>query len=413
MDHADRTEHVRLARQLIILQYAQRLPLRSSKFLWPNRNLLFEAQAYLDDDLFGNRALPGASKAYEKSFLKILLEKLQTAVNEAQSQGRVSAEDSEVDESLLERYALLMATDFNRSVHSHGAPESSHTCYLFSSSLKIAQNTSATEQEGGRGVLSGFQPIILREEGSFISEGTTGLQTWEASLRLGSHLLANRQCIFSQDTRVLELGAGAGFLATLCSHLLPTHGEGRVLATDCASNVLARLNETRHSNGIPESRMQVRPLNWLDLLHPDESHGNNESAKLLQDFCPTIILAADVVFDPTLFPALAAAICAAIVAGSAERDNCRLPTVLISSTVRNAETYEAFLKALQNANLKPTPIPLNTAPTLVFPARLLEGFAPHNMPQHADMVHYGCFPSAHDTQRDGRVELLQITLCNS
>lgn len=86
--------------------------------------------------------------------------------------------------------------------------------------------------------------MIIEESGSFVSGGTTGLQTWEASLRLGEHLLAEASELLSPSSRVLELGSGVGFLAALCAKILPADGS-RVTATDVASSVLERLQETR------------------------------------------------------------------------------------------------------------------------------------------------------------------------
>lgn len=66
--------------------------------------------------------------------------------------------------------------------------------------------------------------ITLLEEQVAVSSGSTGLRTWTASLHLGHHLLRGAVRL---SPRVIELGAGTGFLGTLLTQL----GHD-VLATD-------------------------------------------------------------------------------------------------------------------------------------------------------------------------------------
>lgn len=88
--------------------------------------------------------------------------------------------------------------------------------------------------------------ITLREEGAGVVGGTTGLKTWEASLRLGSHLVREQSAYLWRGTRVLELGSGAGLLAVLCAQMLSGHGgASSVLATDLGGSVMERLHYTQ------------------------------------------------------------------------------------------------------------------------------------------------------------------------
>lgn len=64
----------------------------------------------------------------------------------------------------------------------------------------------------------------MLEEQVAVSSGSTGLRTWTASLHLGHHLLRSAVRL---SPRVIELGAGTGFLSTLLTQL----GHD-VLATD-------------------------------------------------------------------------------------------------------------------------------------------------------------------------------------
>lgn len=58
--------------------------------------------------------------------------------------------------------------------------------------------------------------ITLLEEQVAVSSGSTGLRTWTASLHLGHHFLTGG---VSLAPRVLELGAGTGFLSILLTQL--------------------------------------------------------------------------------------------------------------------------------------------------------------------------------------------------
>lgn len=74
--------------------------------------------------------------------------------------------------------------------------------------------------------------------------GTTGLRTWQASVRLCNHILAVPSLV--TDRCVLELGSGAGLLSVLIGGLQATPSEeqerkGRLTATDREESVLQRL----------------------------------------------------------------------------------------------------------------------------------------------------------------------------
>lgn len=101
------------------------------------------------------------------------------------------------------------------------------------------------------------ETIVLREQEATISQGeavcafvianlaidlhgdigTTGLRTWQASVRLANHLLAQPELV--QGKRVLELGSGAGMLSVLISKV--QQDDGSLNATDYDQAVLERL----------------------------------------------------------------------------------------------------------------------------------------------------------------------------
>lgn len=84
-------------------------------------------------------------------------------------------------------------------------------------------------------------------------------------------------------------------------------------------------------------------LDWTRLLGAPTAE-TSEAADALERIAPSLVLAADVVFDPQLMPALAATLRASLAAGA--RRHATPPTALVSSTVRSKETYSLFLEAL-------------------------------------------------------------------
>ena len=89
--------------------------------------------------------------------------------------------------------------------------------------------------------------IILESRYLLASSGTTGLRTWEAALHLGIYLCSPKGRAFIKDQTVLELGAGTGFLSSLCAKYL---GARHVLATDGSSEVVEDLQFNIKLNGL-------------------------------------------------------------------------------------------------------------------------------------------------------------------
>jgi predicted nicotinamide N-methyase len=68
--------------------------------------------------------------------------------------------------------------------------------------------------------------------------GTTGLRTWQASVRLANHLLAQPDMLAGK--RILELGSGTGMLSILIAKIQQLRS-GSLIATDHDEAVLCRL----------------------------------------------------------------------------------------------------------------------------------------------------------------------------
>lgn len=93
---------------------------------------------------------------------------------------------------------------------------------------------------------STWHTVSTREDGRMIVAGTTGLRTWQASVALANHVVADAGVLgLARGGAVLELGAGAGLLAMVCGRVVGGQGGGggRVWATDVDEGVLLNLRE--------------------------------------------------------------------------------------------------------------------------------------------------------------------------
>lgn len=92
-----------------------------------------------------------------------------------------------------------------------------------------------------------------------LSGGTTGNRTWEAALHLGSFLASPAGEALVKGKRVIELGAGTGFLSLFCARHL---GVQSVVATDREPVLIENMNEcvrlNSRSNSDSESSSQSR-----------------------------------------------------------------------------------------------------------------------------------------------------------
>ncbi|KAJ2049848.1 hypothetical protein GGI08_005640, partial [Coemansia sp. S2] len=125
------------------------------------------------------------SHRYIVLFLKKYIEKIESTPN------------YDLDDELMEFYVSLAATT-NLSAGSTGM------CY----------KTYTLDKEQ-------YTKVVLNEEQMMISQGTTGLQTWEASLRLADFFVEHPDIVRGQ--KVVELGAGCGLAGFTCAAVGAAH----------------------------------------------------------------------------------------------------------------------------------------------------------------------------------------------
>ncbi|XP_031563314.1 protein-lysine N-methyltransferase EEF2KMT-like isoform X2 [Actinia tenebrosa] len=93
-------------------------------------------------------------------------------------------------------------------------------------------------------ILPSGSGIIVEESQNIISQGTTGLSTWQAALYMLEWVLENSKEF--ENRNVVELGCGLGLLGlSICMSYSPQH----YVFTDCHEAVLGKLNKNLSING--------------------------------------------------------------------------------------------------------------------------------------------------------------------
>ncbi|XP_030751811.1 protein-lysine N-methyltransferase EEF2KMT [Sitophilus oryzae] len=185
--------------------------------------------------------------------------------------------------------------------------------------------------------------ISLKENINLISEGTTGLKTWQASLALSEWALKNKN--YLKDKTILELGSGIGLTGLVIAlKCIPK----KYIFSDCHISVLKNLCQnivTNTSENRDNFRLEDNVVLEVELKSSVKLSALNlpwEEVDL--SICNKIgnidiILAADVVYDSDLFSSLLNSLqCFA--------KYCKTKDIIFACTERNPETLNSFLKCI-------------------------------------------------------------------
>ncbi|VVC26541.1 Lysine methyltransferase,S-adenosyl-L-methionine-dependent methyltransferase [Cinara cedri] len=174
--------------------------------------------------------------------------------------------------------------------------------------------------------------ITIQETATFVSDGTTGLCTWEAGVALGVWALRNKEKL--QGKFIVELGSGTGLSGiSACVNCKPR----KYWFTDCHAGVLdviknnIDINDMVHTFNCP---YEVIKLPWE----------NVQRSERFDEEKPDLILAADVIYDRTMFESL----CTSLKYFAANNTT----EIILFSTVRNPETHQKFLETLERFYLE-------------------------------------------------------------
>ncbi|KAI8816975.1 putative methyltransferase-domain-containing protein [Fimicolochytrium jonesii] len=329
----------------LTLQYHQRVPIRHFQFpslptfTAANQHLLLAST--LHSPL--SRRYPPAA-AYARAFVKMLVRKAEEY-----------APDGEVNERVLETYVGLLQDG-------NGAGGGGVAAYAVGDG-EVAYTSYAIPIRGEE-TPAGIDYLTLREETAKISQGTTGLVTWEAALRFGEWLIhtynsdntSSSSSIPSipPNARILELGAGTGFLGLLLARLGTA---AAITLSDVDDGVLDRLRENVAINNSPSSLDTPRVIPTVERLD-----WTNLNKTHLERLDPTHIVCADVVYDPLLVEPLVGVLQAFLALRPSPSLKIRpIPRIAyVALTRRQPATRTLFMDALHAAGICVTTVGLSS-----------------------------------------------------
>ncbi|ORX40376.1 hypothetical protein BCR36DRAFT_190379 [Piromyces finnis] len=178
----------------------------------------------------------------------------------------------------------------------------------------------------------GRNTLRILEDKSMISKGTTGLRTWEASLRLSEYFIQNPK--LCKGKNIIELGAGIGFLSLICAKL----GAKSIISTDVNLNVIQRLYTNIESNkpSLIEENLtipKVKKLDWNEKVLDINAYGDLN-----------LIICADVIYNPENIEPLVNIL-------SQFLKLIPTITIILCNPLRQKSTYDLFLKQLSQHNI--------------------------------------------------------------
>ena len=198
-----------------------------------------------------------------------------------------------------------------------------------------------------RYTLSSGASLWVKSSGNCLAAQTGGF-VWPCGLELAR--IALRRPEMFNGHRVLELGAGTGVAAlVLATHTSPA----ALLVSDGNTDAVANIAANFQLNAVPhtavadawnaskvadsEATTRVFPLHWSDV-----------TADLASALSPTLVVAADVCYDPEDAPELARALALLL----KPRDATPQATALILLTQRSEHTFAAFQAAWRAESLE-------------------------------------------------------------
>ncbi|KAF4996611.1 hypothetical protein FDECE_12348 [Fusarium decemcellulare] len=271
-----------------------------------------QVQDALYERLFADGAVRyGPPARYQLRVLKELMSRVEASIDDW--------EEYAVSDDLMSTLSVFLATPLLPEVTSV-----QQKCY-------VTYHLSALGQESSAQTTTQVPHITLLENRSLISaSGTTGLRTWEAALHLGSYLCQNSGLV--EGKRILELGAGTGFLSILCANIL---GSGHVIASDGSDDVINNLPENLFLNNLQDSTSVVpMEVKWGHALLGTEEDKWNGGRTV------DVVLGADITYDHSVIPALIGTLLELF-------ELYPRVEVFISATQRNEKTFQVFLDKCQ------------------------------------------------------------------
>ncbi|KAL3472452.1 putative methyltransferase-domain-containing protein [Aspergillus californicus] len=259
-------------------------------------------------------AWPLPPAAYQTRVLKTIISRIEQSISDP--------EEDEILDSLMEKWALLLSTPKSSAIE-----QAQKLTYIKYTTPTSKPNPADESVE---------RAIITSENRSLIlSAGTTGFRTWEAALHLGTFLSTTEHgASLVANKRVLELGAGTGFLSFLVAKHL---GAESVTVTDREPALIEQINDCIKKNGLEKGNIRAGIWEWGMPLqipsHTIEKLDEVDGGPVEFD----VALGADLIYDTDIIPLLVSTIQDLFA-------NYSLKEFIIAATVRNEDTFRTFLE---------------------------------------------------------------------
>ncbi|KAJ5558072.1 hypothetical protein N7535_009562 [Penicillium sp. DV-2018c] len=296
-------------------------------------------QAALYERMFNeNTVFPLPPNSYRSRVLKQILSRIEESITDP--------EEDEINDDLMECWSTLVSQPKPSALQQ--AQQLSLVKYTAPKSNVGTGSSSSTERT----------VTISESRGLILSGGTTGNRTWEAALHLGSFLTSEAGEALVRGKRVIELGAGTGFLSLVCARHL---GVRSVVTTDREPVLIDNIRDCVRFN-LPEGResIPIYPAIW-DWGTPLEKSGDLAGLVSDEDGEGTgltfdIALGADLIYDTDLVPLLISTV----------RDlfeNYHTKEFIIAATLRNEDTFRTFLVACETNSFTVETLPFESTPS--------------------------------------------------
>ncbi|KAE8359746.1 hypothetical protein BDV27DRAFT_149325 [Aspergillus caelatus] len=204
-------------------QYSQQLDLTHLSL--PNTSTIVrpDIQCAIYEHMFNEAALwPLPPVGYRTRVLKTIIARIE--------EGITDPEEDELNSDLIETWTNLISLPKPSQIQ-----QAQQLTYI-----KYTAPATTTSEDS--------QTVITSESrGLIYSSGTTGFRTWEASLHLGTYLSTPTGTAHVTGKRVIELGAGTGFLSMYAAKYLRPQF---VLATDREGTLIENMKDSKARNGL-------------------------------------------------------------------------------------------------------------------------------------------------------------------
>ncbi|KAJ6098649.1 hypothetical protein N7467_000184 [Penicillium canescens] len=300
-----------------------------------------DVQAAIYERMFNETTVfPIPPANYRSRVLKLILSRIEESITDP--------EEDEINDDLMECWTELVAQPKQSAVQQ-------------AQQLSFIKYTAPAETKTETGSITQYanieRSVITSESrGLILSAGTTGFRTWEAALHLGSLLASEAGEAIVRNKRVIELGAGTGFLSLVCARHL---GVRSVVVTDREPALIDNMRECVPHNLDTGRSIPIYPAVWEwgtplertgDLAGLASDEDESEGIKF------DVALGADLIYDTDIIPLLLSTV----------RDlfeNYHIEHFIIAATLRNEDTFRTFLNGCETNTFNVETLPFESTPS--------------------------------------------------